>query len=193
MRLVWEQALLFERESARASGEHRFAFTNNSENVQINKHAYWRKKTLLLLLPVSVSLILLPVLVEDEDIMHVLSVLAMTVQKQAKILRDKTSRGVPCDSTLSKIAAKFRHQVSSTFETLAISQRQIGTKIALKYQLFYTHYFEDATLARQILHWVAATKIACVNGPVSKSVTFGCFRRLSSNVGSLRNRFRPFS
>ena len=51
-----------------------------------------------------------------------LSVLAITIQKQTEILLDKTSRGAPCDSTLSKIAAKL-HQVSSTFETLAISRR----------------------------------------------------------------------
>ena len=53
-----------------------------------------------------------------------LSVLAITIQKQTESLRDKTSRGVPCDSTLSKIAAKL-HQLSSTLETLAISRRQL--------------------------------------------------------------------
>ena len=41
----------------------------------------------------------------------------------SNFLRDKTSRGVPCDSTLSKIAATL-HQVSSTFETLEISRRK---------------------------------------------------------------------
>ena len=87
-------------------------------------------KTLLLLLPVCVSLKLFPVLGEDEDIDA-----CITIQKQTEILRDKTSRGVPCDSTLSKIAAKL-HQVTSTFETLAISRRQIAAKIALKSQKF---------------------------------------------------------
>ena len=53
-----------------------------------------------------------------------LSVLAMTIQKQTEILRDKTPQGVPCDSTLSKTAATL-HQVSSAFETLAISRRQL--------------------------------------------------------------------
>ena len=79
---------------------------------------------MLLLLPVCVSLILFPVLGEDEDrrMQVFLSVLAITIQTE--ILRDKTSRGVPCDLTLSKIAAKL-HQVSSTFETLAISGRQL--------------------------------------------------------------------
>ena len=42
------------------------AFTNNSENVLVNKHEY--RGRLLLLLPVRVSLILSPVLGEDEDI-----------------------------------------------------------------------------------------------------------------------------
>ena len=44
-----------------------FAFNNNSENVPVNKQEIL-KKTLLLLLPVCVSLILFPVLGEDEDI-----------------------------------------------------------------------------------------------------------------------------
>ena len=50
---------------------------------------------MLLLLPVCVSLILFPVLGEDEDIgerRFFLSVL--TIQKQTEILREKTSRGV---------------------------------------------------------------------------------------------------
>ena len=50
-----------------------------------------------LLLPVCVSLILFPVLGEDEDIgerRFFLSVLAITIQKQTEILREKTSRGV---------------------------------------------------------------------------------------------------
>ena len=54
-------------------------------------------KTLLLLLPVCVSLILFPVLGEDEDIgvrRFFLSVLAIVIQKQTEILREKTSRGV---------------------------------------------------------------------------------------------------
>ena len=104
-----------------------------------------------MLLPVCVSLILLPVLDADEDIeayeCTFLSVLAMTIQKQT----NKTTRVVPCDSTSSKIAAKMR-QVSSTFGTLAISRRQIATKIALKSQLVYTRDLEGATSARQNLH-----------------------------------------
>ena len=72
-----------------------------------------------------------------------LSVLATTIQKQAEILRDKTSRGVPCDSSWSKIAAKL-HQVSSTLIDC--------TKIALKSQQVYTCDFEVATSARQKLH-----------------------------------------
>ena len=46
--------------------------------------------------------------------------------------------------------------------------RQIATKIALKSQLIYTCDFEVATSARQKLHRVAATKIACVNGPFDR-------------------------
>ena len=42
------------------------------------------------------------------------------------------------------------HQVSNTFEPPAISRRL-------------------ATLARQKLHRVAATKIACVNGPLNRT------------------------
>ena len=42
-------------------------YTNNSENVPVNKHEILRK-TLLLLLSVCVTLILFPVLGEDEDI-----------------------------------------------------------------------------------------------------------------------------
>ena len=52
---------------------------------------------MLLLLPVCVSLILFPVLGEDEDIgerRFFLYVLAITIQKQTEILREKTSRGV---------------------------------------------------------------------------------------------------
>ena len=52
---------------------------------------------MLLLLPVCVSLILFPVLGEDEDIgerRFFLSVLAITIHKQTEILREKTSRGV---------------------------------------------------------------------------------------------------
>ena len=45
------------------------------------------------------------------------------------------------------------------FETLAISRRQIAPA-------FYTCDFEAATLARQKLHRVAVTKIACVNRPL---------------------------
>ena len=45
-------------------------------------------------------------------------------KNKLNILRDKTFRGVPCDSTFSKIAAKL-DQVSSTLETLAISRRQL--------------------------------------------------------------------
>ena len=53
------------------------------------------RKTLLLLLPVCVSLILFPVLGEDEDIgerRFFLSLLAITIQKQTQC--EKTSRGV---------------------------------------------------------------------------------------------------
>ena len=53
---------------------------------------------MLLLLPVCVSLILFSVLGEaDEDMgerRFFLSVLAITIQKQTEILREKTSRGV---------------------------------------------------------------------------------------------------
>ena len=42
-------------------------YTNNSENVAVSKHEILRK-TLLLLLSVCVTLILFPVLGEDEDI-----------------------------------------------------------------------------------------------------------------------------
>ena len=63
---------------------------------------------MLLLLPVCVSLILFPVLDEDEDIgerRFFLSVLAITIQKQTEILREKNLPRGPCDSTLSKTAA----------------------------------------------------------------------------------------
>ena len=58
--------------------------------------------------------------------------------------------------------AEKLHQVANMFETPAISRRQIE----LKSHLVYTCDFEVATLARQKLHRVAATKIACVNGPL---------------------------
>ena len=52
---------------------------------------------MLLLLPVCVSLILFPVLGEDEDIgerRFFLSVFSITIQIQTEILREKISRGV---------------------------------------------------------------------------------------------------
>ena len=59
--------------------------------------------------------------------------------------------------------AEKLHQVANMFETPAISRRQIE----LKSHLVYTCDFEVATLARQKMHRVAATKIACVNGPLT--------------------------
>ena len=58
------------------------------------------------------------------------------------------------------VAAKW-HQVSNMLKTPTISRRQI----ALKIHLVYTCDFEVATLARQSCR-VAATKIACVSGPL---------------------------
>ena len=40
-----------------------------------------------------------------------------------------------------------------------------------KSHLVYTCDFEAATLARQKLHRVAATKIACVNGPLDEFIS----------------------
>ena len=45
-------------------------------------------------------------------------------------------------------------------------------KISLKSKLVYTCDFQVATSARQKLHRVAATKIACVNGPLVDCILF---------------------
>ena len=105
---------------------------------------------MLLLLPVCVSLILFPVFCENEDIdecRFFLSVLAITIQKQTEILRDKTSRGVPCDSKSPQNCIEFRAR-----SKLLRYRGDNCTKIALKSQPVYTCDFEVATSVRQKLH-----------------------------------------
>ena len=60
-----------------------------------------------------------------------------------------------------QLEAIFVEQNRIRFQTCSKPLRYRGDKS----HLVYTSDFEAATLARQKLHRVAATKIACVNGP----------------------------
>ena len=85
-------------------------------------------KTLLLLLPVCVSLILFPVLGEDEDRrmrFFFLSVLAISIQKQTEILRDKTSLVIQLYQKALNIASSFEHVRNSCdiAATIALKSR----------------------------------------------------------------------
>ena len=53
---------------------------------------------------------------------------------------------------------------------------------------FYTCDFEVTTLARQKLHRVAATKIACVNGPLDS--TYTTLNQLGAGAGYQRMNAR---
>ena len=65
------------------------------------------------------------------------------------------------------------HQVASSFKHVRNPCDMAATKSHWKSHLVYTCDFEVATLARQKLHQVAATKIACVNWPLV-SVNIDC-------------------
>ena len=96
---------------------------------------------MLLLLPVCVSLILFPVLSEDEDIgerRFFLSVLAITIQKQTEILREKTFRGVLVIQLCQK-SPRYRGDI-------ALNRAEIAEWFN------YTCDFEVATSGRQKLH-----------------------------------------
>ena len=58
------------------------------------------------------------------------------------------------------------------FQTCSKPLRYRGDKSHWKLHLVYTCDFEVATLARQKLHRVAATKIACVNEPLSSLLSW---------------------
>ena len=83
-----------------------------------------------------------------------LSVLAITIQKQTEILREKPSRGVACDSTCDsnrrKITSSFE-QVRNSCDIAAISRRY-RSKSRRNRGVVYTCDFEVATSARQKLH-----------------------------------------
>ena len=56
-------------------------------------------------------------------------VLDITIQKQTEILRGKTSRGVACDSTLSKIASSFEQARNSCIIALNGPKSQSGLHV----------------------------------------------------------------
>ena len=85
---------------------------------------------MLLLLPVCVSLILFPVLGEDEDIgerRFFLSVLAITIQKQTEILREKTSRGVLVNQLCQK-SPRYRGDIAEWFTRAILKLQLLGDK-----------------------------------------------------------------
>ena len=62
-----------------------------------------------------------------------------------------------------QLDAIFKQKNRIKFQTCSKPPRCRGDKSHWKSHLVYTRDFEVATLARQKLHWVSATKIACVN------------------------------
>ena len=85
------------------------------------------------------------------------------MKKKNDTLRPKLSlRPVYTGDFCRSNSMQFLSQQNRTrFQTCSKPLRYRGDKS----HLVYTCDFEAATLARQKLHRVAATKIACVNGP----------------------------
>ena len=107
---------------------------------------------LLLLLPVCVSLILFPVLGEDEDIgerRFFLPVLAITIKKQTEILREKTSAGVLVIQLCQKSPryrgdiALNRAKIAEWFTRAILMLQLLGDKKATNYAACIIRFMLD--------------------------------------------------